>query len=84
MYVMHKIVMITTGAITVIIIKDTLQVLNMSPNTIEDEWKSVMVEQLQHVTTLTKLSIIKCGLSVKGTIVCVKCSYVANLRCAHH
>ena len=68
--------MITTGAIAVSKIlmgKCTLQVLNVSSNTITDDGISMIVEQLQHITTLTKLYVIECGLSVKGTIVCVKC-----------
>ena len=70
------IVMITTGAIAVnkiLMGNCTLQVLNVSSNTIGDDGISVIVEQLQHITTLTELDVTKCGLSVKGTIVCVKC-----------
>ena len=68
--------MITTGAIAVSKIlmgNCTLQELNVSCNTIGDDGISVIVEQLQHITTLTELVVIECGLSVKGTIVCVKC-----------
>ena len=71
--------MITTGAIAVSKIlmgNCTLQVLDVSTNSIGDDGISVIVEQLQHITTLTKLYVIECGLSVKGTIVCVKC--IAN------
>ena len=70
------IVMITTGAIAVnkiLMGNCTLQVLNVSSNTIGDDGISVIVEQLQHITTLTELDVTKCRLSVKGTIVCVKC-----------
>ena len=70
------IVMITTGAIAVSKIlmgNCTLQVLNVSTNLIGDDGISVIVEQLQHITTLTELCVMECGLSVKGTIVCVKC-----------
>ena len=69
--------MITTGAIAVSKIlmgNCTLQKLKLSINTIGDDGISVIVEQLQHITTLTKLTVIYCGLSVKGTIVCVKCT----------
>ena len=49
----------------------TLQMLDVSGNTIGDDGISVIVEQLQHITyTLTKLCVAKCGLSEKGTIVC--------------
>ena len=70
--------MITTGAIAVSKIlmgNRTLQVLDMSNNSIGDDGISVIVEQLQHITTLTELNVVTCGLSVKGTytIVCVKC-----------
>ena len=72
-YIIIVIVMIITGAIAVSKIlmgNCTLQVLNVSGNTIGDDGISVIVEQLQHITTLTELSVIECGLSVKGTIVC--------------
>ena len=72
----YFVVMITTGAIAVSKIlmgNCTLQVLHVSGNTIGDDGISVIVEQLQHITTLTKLYVMQCGLSVKGTIVCVKC-----------
>ena len=70
--------MITTGAIAaskILMGNCTLQVLNVCNNTIGDDGISVIVEQLQHITTLTKLVVIECGLSVKGTIVCgiIKC-----------
>ena len=70
------IVMITTGAIAVgkiLMGNCTLQELDVSSNLIGDDGISVIVEQLQHITTLTELIVIDCGLSVKGTIVCVKC-----------
>lgn len=44
----------------------TLEVLNVSGNTIGDEGISVIVEQLQHITTLTTLCVRQCGLSAKG------------------
>lgn len=63
--------LITTGVIavgTILMGNCTLQELNVSSNSIGDDGISVIVEQLQHITTLTKLSVLKCGLSVKGTI----------------
>ena len=74
--VKYIIIMITTGAIAVSKIlmgNCTLQVLDVSSNTIGDDGISVIVEQLQRITTLTELVVIECGLSVKGTIVCVNC-----------
>ena len=68
------IVMITTGAIAlskILMGNCTLEVLSVRGNTIGDDGISAIVEQLEHITTLTKLIIIRCGLSVKGTIVCV-------------
>ena len=51
----------------------TLQVLNVSNNDIGDDGILAIAEQLKHITTLTKLNISRCGLSVKGTVtvVCV-------------
>ena len=69
-YIIIVIVMITTGAIAVSKIlmgNCTLQILNVSFNTIGDDGISVIIEQLQHITTLTVLYIMDCGLSVKGT-----------------
>ena len=63
------IVMITTGAIAVsklLVGNCTLQMLNASFNHIGDDGISVIVEQLQHITTLTVLNVDQCGLSVKG------------------
>ena len=74
--IQNFIVMITTGAIAISKIlmgNCTLQVLNVSDNSIGDDGISVIVEQLKHITTLTELVVLKCGLSVKGTIVCIKC-----------
>ena len=73
--------MITTGAITVsklLVGNCTLQVLNVSNNNIGDVGISVIVEQLQHNTSLTKLCIVTCGLSVKGTVVhaIIRCIYI--------
>ena len=57
-YIIIVTVMITTGAITVsklLVGNCTLQVLYVSYNPIGDDGISVIVEQLQHITTLTKL-----------------------------
>ena len=45
----------------------TLQELNVSCSNIGDDGVLVIVDQLQHnITTLTKLNVMECGLSVKG------------------
>ena len=79
--IQNFIVMITTGAIAISKIlmgNCTLQVLNVSDNSIGDDGISVIVEQLQHITTLTELRVVlKCGLTVKGTIVCIKCIIIS-------
>ena len=70
--------MIITGAIAMSklsVANCTLQVLNVNSNNIGDDGISVIIEQLQHITTLTKLYVAKCGLSVKGTLMCVRCTY---------
>ena len=48
----------------------TLRVLHVSGNDIGDDWMAVISEALQHSTTLTTLEVGRCGLSVKGTVVC--------------
>ena len=77
--------MITTGAIAVsklLVGNCTLQELNVCYNKIGDDGISVIVEQLQHITTLQliQLSVEGCGLSVKGTVVCVRCILVQTVR----
>ena len=60
---------ITTGAHALsklLVWNCTLQVFDVSYNTIGDDGISEMVEQLQ-ISTLTELNITQCGLSVKGT-----------------
>ena len=82
-YIIIVIVMITTGAIAVsklLVGNCTLQVLNVSSNDIGDDGISVIVEQLQHITTLTELYVGDCGLSAKGTVVCVRCILVHTVR----
>ena len=65
------IVIITTGAILVskLLTRNcTLQVLDVSDNTIGDDGISVIVDQLQKVTNsrISKLWIIRCGISLTG------------------
>ena len=50
----------------------TLRELNVSNNDISDDGMAVISEALQHNKSLTTLGIKKCGLSVKGTVVCIK------------
>ena len=81
-YIIIVIVMITTGAIAVsklLVGNCTLQELDVSGIHIGDDGISV-IEQLQHITTLTKLYVVGCGLSVKGTVVCVRCILVQTVR----
>ena len=82
-YIIIVIVMITTGAIAVskLLVRNcTLQVLDVNYNNIGDDGISVIVEQLQHITTLTELHVWSCGLSVRGTVVCVRCILVQIVR----
>ena len=48
----------------------TLRVLNVSVNDIGDEGMAAISEALQHNKSLTTLVVGRCGLSVKGTVVC--------------
>ena len=75
-YIIIVIVWITTGAIAVsklLVGNCTLQQFNVGFNAIGDDGISVIVEQLHRNTTLTKLLVHNCGLSVKGSVVCVRC-----------
>ena len=47
----------------------TLQELYMSNNDIGGDGMAVISEALQCNKSLTKLSVIECGLSVKGTVI---------------
>ena len=49
----------------------TLRVLDVSNNDISDDGMAVISEKLQHNKSLTTLSVAGCGLSVKGTVVCI-------------
>ena len=66
--------MIITGAVYIsqlLNVTHTLQELNMSYNISDDG----MTVALQHTKSLTTPRVVECGLSVKGTVVCVfKCS----------
>ena len=65
--------MIITGAVYIsqlLNVTHTLQDLDMSFNDIGDEGVAVISEALQHNKSLTTLSLLDCGLSVKGTVVC--------------
>ena len=76
-------IIITTGATAVsklLVGNCTLQSLDVCGNGIGDDGISVIVEQLQHITTLTKLYVQECGLSVKGSVVCVRCILVQTVR----
>ena len=50
----------------------TLRVLGVSRNDISDDGMAVISEALQHNKSLTTLGIEKCGLSVKGTVLCIQ------------
>ena len=65
--------MIITGAVYIsqlLNVTHTLQELDMSSNDIGDKGMAVISEALQHNKSLTTLWVVKCGLSVKGTVVC--------------
>ena len=49
----------------------TLRVLDVGINDIGDDGIAVISETLQHNKSLTTLKVVKCGLSVKGTVVCI-------------
>ena len=49
----------------------TLKELNVSDNDISDDGMVLISEALQHNKSITKLWVENCGLSVKGTVVCV-------------
>ena len=74
-YILHGlyIIMIITGAVYIsqlLNITPTLDCLNMSMNDIGDEGMAIISEALQHNKSFTILRVMKCGLSVKGTVVC--------------
>jgi len=76
--------MIITGAVYIsqlLNITHTLQVLDMLGNDIGDNGMAVISEALQHNISLTTLVITKCGLSVKGTVVCKILYYIRCWDC---
>ena len=67
--------MIITGAVYIsqlLNVTPILQHLYMGYNDIGDEGMAIIAEALQHnkSKSLTRLCVPKCGLSVKGTVVC--------------
>ena len=50
----------------------TLRVLDVSNNDISDYGIALISEALQHAKSLTTLSVAGCGLSVKGTVMCIQ------------
>ena len=67
------VVMIITGAVYIsklLNVTHTLQHLDIIGNDIGDDGMAVISEALQHNKSLTELWVEKCGLSVKGTVVC--------------
>ena len=71
--VMIVIVMIITGAVytsQLLNVTHTLRELHIDGNDISDDGMAVISEALLHNKSLTILVIRRCGLSVKGTVVC--------------
>ena len=65
--------MIIAGAVYIsqlLNVTHTLQDLDINYNDIGDDGMAVISEALQHNKSLTELWVDKCGLSVKGTVVC--------------
>ena len=63
---------VITGAVYIsqlLNVTHTFQELDMSVNDIGDDGMAVISEALQHSKSLTTLGVVKCGLSVKGTVV---------------
>ena len=60
MFVMSTIIYIITGSAT-------LRMLNVSHNNIGDDGMAVISEALQCNKSFTRLEVVHCGLSVKGT-----------------
>ena len=56
----------------------TLRVLDVNYNDISDERMAVISEALQQNKSFTTLGVLECGLSVKGTVVCVLEMYFFN------
>ena len=67
--------MIITGAVYISQLLNgthTLKQLYISDNNISDDGMAVISEALQHNKSLTALDVEKCGLSVKGTVLCIQ------------
>ena len=67
-----NIIMIIAGAVYIsqlLNVTPTLQRLALDYNDIGDEGMAITSEALQHNKSLTKLRVVRCGLSVKGNIV---------------
>ena len=63
---------VTTGArclSELLKVNNSLQKLDMYGNMIGDDGMLLIVDGLQCNSTLTRLDVMKCGLSVKGTVV---------------
>ena len=52
----------------------TLRVLDVSYNNISDDGMGLISEALQHSKSLTTMMVGQCGLSVKGTVMCIQVS----------
>ena len=68
-------VIITDGA--------TLRGLDVSNNDISDDGMALVSEALQHNKSLTTLGVVECGLSVKGTVVCVQVAIKFDIIVKH-
>ena len=69
----------------IIIDSATLRMLQVSWNDIGDDGMAVISEALQDNKSLTTLNVYKCGLSVKGNVVCgfIRDSYICSyLQCS--
>ena len=67
--------MIITGAVYIsqlLNVTHALQELIINDNDISDNGMAVISEALQHKKSLTTLEVTGCGLSGKGTVVCIQ------------
>ena len=66
--------MIITGAeylSQLLNVTHAFQDLSIYNNNISDDGMAVISEALQHKKSLTTLNVFRCGLSVKGTVLCI-------------
>ena len=66
--------MIITGAMylsQLLNVTHALQDLSIDGNNISDDGMAVISEALHHKKSLTTLNVFRCGLSVKGTVLCI-------------